>query len=168
MRVIQFIGLLIVSWCVMTFTHEMGHIIGGLCCGGTLTDADLVPWHLPYSFFNPDPYPLVTLWGGLILGVVFPLLIAAIIRRNSIWLIAHFCVLANGIYIATAWFAGDDQLDTPKLLHHGASPVAIVIYCVLTIGFGYVAFRRACIAFFSADRTADLKSNQSDSSKSQG
>ncbi|RMF40779.1 MAG: hypothetical protein D6753_10925 [Planctomycetota bacterium] len=57
---------------VMAFTHEIGHIVGGWCCGGTLKTADLIPWHLPYSIFDPDPKPLVTLWCGPILGIVVP------------------------------------------------------------------------------------------------
>jgi hypothetical protein len=60
------------------------------------------------------------------------------------------CVLANGAYIATAWFSGDRYLDTPKLLEHGASPIAIVVYCLTTIGFGYVGFRRSCESVLSA------------------
>ena len=128
----------------MTFVHELGHIICGCACGGTLTDADLLPWHLPYSFFEPDPYPLVTLWGGPILGVMIPATVAFFIRTNWIWFIAYFCMLANGSYIATAWVTGDRYLDTPKMLEHGAHPVSIAIYCFLTIGFGYVGFRRYC------------------------
>jgi hypothetical protein len=62
------------------------------------------------------------------------------------WFIANFCVLANGAYIATAWFSGDRYLDTPKMLEHGASPITIAVYCILTIGFGYVGFRRSCIS----------------------
>ena len=132
----------------MTFTHEAGHILGGWCCGGTLTEADLLPWHLPYSFFNPDPYPLITLWCGPMLGVIVPILIALMLRHDWAWLVAHFCILANGAYIATAWFSGDPQLDTPKLLQHGAHPMTIMIYCVLTIVAGYIGFRRYCIRFF--------------------
>jgi len=129
----------------MTFTHEMGHIVGGWCCGGKLTTADLIPWHLPYSIFDPDPKPLVTRWCGPILGIAVPLGVAFLIKRNWMWFIAYFCVLANGAYIATAWFSADRYLDTPKLLEHGANPITIGIYCFLTIGFGYVGFRRSCI-----------------------
>ncbi len=133
----------------MTFTHESGHLIGGWCCGGTLADADLLPWHLPYSFFNPDPHPLVTLWCGPVLGVIIPLTFATMVRRDWAWFIAYFCILSNGVYIATAWFAGDAQLDTPKLLNHGASEITIVLYSILTIGAGYIGFRRSCIRFFA-------------------
>lgn len=143
-RIFRFVVLLLASWIVMTFTHEIGHIIGGTCCGGTLRSADLWPWHLPYSLFDPDPFPLITLWSGLLTGVFVPVFLAVLIQHKTMWFIAHFCVLANGTYIATAWISGDRYLDTPKLLEHGASPVAILIYCVATIGFGYAGFRQAC------------------------
>ncbi|MEZ6109870.1 MAG: hypothetical protein R3C99_02440 [Pirellulaceae bacterium] len=81
----------------------------------------MLPWHLPYSIFEPDPFPLVTLWAGLIIGVLAPVGVALIIRRDWMWFIANFCILANGA-IATAWFSGDRYLDTPKLLEHGAKP----------------------------------------------
>lgn len=130
----------------MTFVHESGHVVCGLACGGTLTSVDLLPWHLPYSLFEPDPHPLVTLWGGPIFGAVVPVLFAVVFRAKWLWFIAHFCVLANGAYIATAWFTGDQYLDTPKLLEHGAHPASIAAYCLVTIGVGYVGFRKQCVA----------------------
>jgi len=152
-RILNFGFLLILSWCVMTFTHEMGHIIGGTCCGGTLVSADLAPWRLPYSIFEPDPLPLATLWCGPILGVLAPLTFASLIRRDWSWFVSNFCTLANGVYIATAWFSNDRYLDTPQLLSHGAHPLMIGIYCVTTIGFGYVGFRRSCLHVFKANET---------------
>jgi hypothetical protein len=133
----------------MTFTHELGHIVGGYCSGGTLATADLLPWHLPYSIFDPDPKPLVTLWCGPLLGVIIPLGLAWTIRREGMWFVAHFCVLANGTYLATAWISGERHLDTPKLLEQGAHPAAIGLYCLLTIGFGYWGFRRSCTRAFA-------------------
>jgi hypothetical protein len=146
LRVVRFLFLLVVSWIVMTFTHESGHIVGGKCCGGSLQSADLLPWHLPYSIFQPAPLPLVTLWAGLILGVLVPVVFALIIRRDWMWFIANFCLIANGTYVATAWWSGDRHLDTPKLIEHGASPITIALYCVVTIGLGFVGFRMSCVA----------------------
>ena len=153
-RVARFVFLLAVSWTVMTVTHELGHILGGTCCGGTLQSADLVPWRLPYSHFEPDPRPLVTLWSGLLFGVLAPVAVAALVQREWMWFIANFCVLANGTYIATAWFSGERYLDTARLLEHGASPVAITAYCLLTIGYGYVGFRRSCLLALAAPQPA--------------
>ncbi len=133
----------------MTLVHESGHLICGWLCGGTLLSADLLPWHLPYSIFEPDPHPLVTLWGGPVLGVAIPFSIAALFRLDWLWFIAYFCMLANGSYLATAWFTGDRYLDTTKLLQHGAHSWSIGIYCLLTIGFGYIGFRRQCVRMLS-------------------
>lgn len=141
--------LLLISWTAMTLTHEAGHIIGGTCCGGNLVSYDFRPWQMPYSIFAPDPRPLVTLWSGLLLGVMVPLFLALLIRREWMWFICYFCMLANGIYIATGWFTADRYLDTTKLLEHGASPASIVVYCLVTIGFGYRGFRRSCMQILS-------------------
>lgn len=143
-RVVWFVLLSVVSWTVMTTTHEAGHLLGGWLCGGTLQAADLRPWRLPYSIFNPDPRPLVTLWCGPLVGVIAPGGLATLLRRSWTRFVANFCLLANGAYLATAWLSGDPHLDTPKLLEHGASPLSIGVYCVLTIGWGYVGFRRSC------------------------
>ena len=141
--------LLVASWVVMTFTHETGHIVGGWIGGATVTDFDLVPWHLPYSLHHPDPFPLLTLWAGPVLGVVVPGLIAVIFRRRSLVFIADFCLLGNGGYLALAWLAGDRFLDTQRLLDSGASPFAIAAYCASTIGIGYIRFRRDCVDVLS-------------------
>ncbi len=68
-RIIQFLGLLVASWCVHDiYSRDWAHYLW-LCMCATLTEADLRPWRLPYSLFDPDPIPLVTLWGGPVLGV---------------------------------------------------------------------------------------------------
>ncbi|XZE36052.1 hypothetical protein SH501x_001604 [Pirellulaceae bacterium SH501] len=159
-RVARLLLLLMTAWIVMTFTHEMGHIIGGVCCGGSLISADLRPWHLPYSIFEPDPYPLVTLWAGLIFGVLAPVAVAMIVQREWMWFIANFCILANGTYIAIAWLSGDRYLDTPKLLEHGASPISIAVYCLLTIAFGYVGFRRSCIVALAVPKPTNVNDSK--------
>lgn len=144
----------------MTFVHESGHIACGYACGGTLTDADLLPWHLPYSFFDPDPNPLVTVWGRPVFGVLALLTFAIIVPKLWAWFIASFCMLANGSYIAGSWLSGEPYLDTPKLLEHGAHPLLIAIYCLLTIGFGNTGFRRQC-ARIPAPTHTELKSYSS-------
>ena len=60
------------------------------------------------------------------LGVLVPFGLALLIRRDWMWFIAHFCVLANGVYLATAWVSGGQYLDTPKQMKTriSASPLA--------------------------------------------
>ena len=160
MKALYFVLLLLAAWCVMTFSHEVGHIVGGTCCGGTLRDYELRPWKLPYSFFEPDPRPLVTLWCGPLLGVLVPLTIAIVVRKRWMWFISHFCTLANGCYLATAWFTGDQFLDTTKLLKHGAHPVTIVAYCVATIVGGYLGFRAVCVSILKRDSESGTEDEQ--------
>lgn len=136
----------------MTFTHETGHIIGGMLGGATLTDFDLAPWRMPFSLHAPDPHPLLTLWSGPVFGVAVPLAIAATLRLRWAWFIADFCLLANGVYLAAAWIAGDRFLDTPRLLEAGAHPASIVLYCGATIGLGYLWFRSDCVKILTDDR----------------
>ncbi len=69
------------------------------------------------------------------------------------WFIAHFCVLSNGVYLATAWIAGDRYLDTQKLLEHGAHPAMIAVFSIATIGWGYVRFRQSIVGLMSRRRS---------------
>lgn len=148
-RVFTLCVLIVVSWFVMTFTHEVGHIVGGWVGGATLIDFDLTPWQLPYSVHQPDPHPLLTLWSGPVLGVIAPALLAVLFRYQWIVFVADFCLLANGSYLGLAWIAGDRLLDTPRLLNAGASPVTVAIFCLSATGVGYARFRRDCVTLLT-------------------
>ena len=157
-RISIVVFLMVASWCAMAISHECGHIAGGLASGATLTDFDLAPWRMPYSLHSPDPYPLVTLWAGPVLGVLIPVVFAAIVRQRWSWFVADFCLLSNGVYLTLAWISGDPFLDTPRLLAAGASPVMIVMYCALAVGFGYTWFRADLVHYlFSASTPCDEK-----------
>lgn len=145
----KLVFLLVIAWSVMVTTHELGHLLGGWLGGGQMKDFDLAPWRLPYSLFEPNPHPRLTLWAGPWFGVLFPLAVASLVRHPAFWFIAHFCVLANGCYLAIGGYVGDRYLDTPMLIEAGASPVSLLLYCIVTIGFGYAGFRRSCIEVLS-------------------
>lgn len=149
------IALIVVSWFTMTTLHECGHIVGGWIGGATLTSFDLAPWRLPYSLHYPDPIPRLTLWAGPGLGVLIPLSIAFVARHRWTWFVADFCLIANGIYISVGWVSGNRYLDTPRMLAAGVHPLELLIFCGLTIGYGYRWFRSDCIAILSpSDREA--------------
>lgn len=153
-RVSTFAGLLALSWCVMTLTHEVGHLIGGWLGGATLQDCDLVPWRLPYSLHQPDPHPLLTLWSGPVLGVLIPLGASWLVGGMVFRFVADFCLLANGSYLATAWWSADRFLDTPRLLEAGSGSLSIGIYCAVTISVGYIRFRNDCVKVLSPAQEA--------------
>ena len=151
-------GLLVASWATMAFTHECGHLLGGAISGATLKEFDVAPWRLPYSLHAPDPHPLITLWGGPLFGIAAPLAVAAVIRTRWAWFIADFCLLANGAYLALAWFSGDRFLDTQRLLDADAHPAAIGAYCAATLLIGYVRFRRDCIDLLTLSESSQRSS----------
>ena len=126
------------------FNRLLGHLIGGWLGGATLVDFDLAPWRLAYSRHHPDPMPLITLWSGPLLGVGIPYLVAVLVQHRWLWFVADFCLLANGLYLATAWWSGDRYLDTTRLLAEGASRLSIGLYCLATIVAGDWRFRAAC------------------------
>ena len=150
-RLARFIGLLLAGWGVMTVTHEAGHVLGGRLGGGRLVDFWPGPWPPPYSRFEPDPRPALTLWAGPVVGCLAPLAAALLIRRRRAWFLADFCLLANGCYLAAAWVTGDRLLDTPRLLAAGARPVWIGLFVVGSCGVGYVRFRADCRAVWAGE-----------------
>ncbi|MCC9602314.1 hypothetical protein LOC67_17300 [Stieleria sp. JC731] len=144
-RVIELAIVLPIAWSIMVVTHELGHILGGWLSGASLVRYDIVPWRLPYSLHQPDPVPLITLWMGPIFGVIGPVVLASLIRNRYAWLIADFCILANGTYLTLAWFAGDQLLDTARLINAGAHEISIAAFCAVTVTVGYLRFRKDCI-----------------------
>jgi len=51
-----------------------------------------------------------------------------------------------------AWVDGGAHLDTTRLLAQGAAPQLIIIYCLITIGWGYVRFRASCMALLTPSK----------------
>lgn len=145
LRFFEVVALLLISWVVMCFTHEVGHLIGGWISGATLSQVDLVPWRLPYSIHEPDPNPLVTLWMGPIIGAFLPWCIGIVIRQQWIRLVGNFCLLANGLYIGVGYFLSDRYLDTQRLITEGTSTLTISSYCLVTLGIGYPLFRSSLV-----------------------
>lgn len=138
--------LCVLSWVVMIVTHELGHVVGGWLGGAELKSLDLAPWRLPYSLHAPDPHPQLTLWCGPLVGVLVPLVMAQVVRHRYVDFVAHFCVLANGLYLACAWISGDRFLDTPRMLAAGVHPAWIALFSATTIVWGYMRFRADWLA----------------------
>lgn len=149
-RVVALLGWLMLSWVVMCVTHESGHLLGGWLGGATLVAYDLAPWRLPYSIHDPDPHPQGTLWAGPLFGMVAPVLVAMLIRRDRAWFVADFCLLANGCYLTLGWVWGERWHDTQRLLAAGASPWLIGVTGGTATAIGYLRFRRDCQALWSS------------------
>lgn len=142
------------AWVVMTVTHELGHVIGGLIGGAKLAAIELRPWHLPYSVFAPDPHPLLTLGSGPVLGCAIPIAVAVTCRRPAVWFVAWFCLLANSSYLLLGYLSGDPQLDTARLLKAGTPPAVIFVASGVLLAISYKGFRRSCVDLLSGKSTA--------------
>ena len=145
------------AWFVMLLSHEFGHVLGGVASGAVLSRLEIRPWRLPFSLFAADPNPLLTLWAGPIVGCALPLSIAVCTRKQMIWLIAWFCVLANAAYLLLGYFGGDTELDSTKLLDAGTPPIVLLLFVVMTGPVSYVAFRREWMCLMSDPQQALTK-----------
>ncbi|MFK8115686.1 MAG: M50 family metallopeptidase [Rubripirellula sp.] len=145
------------AWIAMTITHELGHVFVGILSGAELRDLELRPWHLPHSLFVSDSYPLITLWAGPIIGCLVPCIVAIAISKPSVWFVAWFCVLSNGVYLLLGLWAGDPELDSTKLLQAGARPSHLWLAIAITLPVSYAKFRRACVSLFSGTTPAMTK-----------
>ncbi len=139
------------AWVVMTLTHELGHVIGGVLSGATVSRLELRPWHLPHSLYLHDKHPMVTLWAGPVLSCVVPIAAAMLIRRPAIWFIAWFSLLANAAYLILGYFAGDAELDSSKMVDAGTHPMALIAISAIPLVVGYVGFRKSCIDLMSGE-----------------
>ena len=151
-RAFQLTVIALLSWSLMLLFHEGGHLLGGFLSGAKLQDYDLVPWRLPYSIHSPDPHPLITLWSGPILGVLFPWMLYRVKKGELTDTVFSFCLLANGAYLLIGWIQEGTQLDTHRLLESGTSPFLILLYSCLTIIPGYIRLRER---FFTGSSIGD-------------
>lgn len=154
--VVKMLLWLVAAWTVMVTTHELGHILGGCCSGASLREAELRPWRLPYSLFDPDPHPLVTLWSGPGLGILIPVTAALIFRHRRAWFIASFSVLANGLYLGLGLTTDDKWLDSVKMLEHGARPWHILFFSAACLGTAYRPFRSELMQMLRSAKPAPL------------
>jgi len=136
------ISTLLLSWSGMMITHEFGHCLHAWLSGGAVARVVLHPLAISRTDCAVNPHPLLTAWGGPLIGSVLPLAILLIAKsmRASAWYVfqffAGFCLIINGIYIAEDSFfmAGDggDMLRNamPRwiLLVFGAVTVPLGLY----------------------------------------
>ena len=133
----------------MTLAHELGHVVTGVFGGGELVQLELRPWHLPHSHRISDPHPLITLWGGPILGCLAPLSFASLIRWPATWYVAWFCVVANASYLLLGCFSGATELDSNQMIAAGNAPLTIILTSAIALACGYAGFRKSCIDLLS-------------------
>lgn len=141
-------------WVLMLLTHEVGHGTAALLTGGQVVSTDLRPGVLGHTLVEPNPHPDWVVWGGFLSGGLLPLgawgVARAVMPRATadLRLLAGFCLLANGVYLAVG---GSETLtDTGVLLSLGWSWPALIGIGLLLAWPGYWLFRRELATRFAA------------------
>lgn len=100
------ISLAFISWLAMMGVHELGHVLGGLLTGGSVSQVVLHPFSISRTDLSYNPHPTIVVWAGPVLGVLFPLALLMIahkfhsLQTRLVQFFAGFCLIANGAYIA--------------------------------------------------------------------
>ncbi len=117
------------SWLAMMVVHELGHAMHLWLSGGSVERVVLHPWALSQTLAKTNPHPFWVALGGPLWGSLLPLAGYWIVGRTApsraylAALLAGFCLVANGAYLA-----GDALVrggDGRELIVHGAPPWAL-------------------------------------------
>lgn len=139
-QTILIITTLLSAWLLMQVVHEGGHVVAGVMTGGTIKRVILHPVEISRTDLNENPSPLLTCWGGPLVGVVAPLMLWMVARcfrfAGAFWLqfFAGFCLIANGAYLAVGVREGIG--DAGDLLRYGSSPWTLYLFGFVTIPSG--------------------------------
>ncbi|QDU12805.1 hypothetical protein CA11_05850 [Gimesia maris] len=68
------ISCLVFCWLAMMGVHELGHVLGGLFTGGSISRVVLHPFSISRTDLSVNPLPALVVWAGPVLGVLLPLL----------------------------------------------------------------------------------------------
>ena len=133
-------------WLAFMAVHELGHVVAGSCTGGIVTKVVLHPLAISRTDISPNPFPLLVVWAGPIVGTLLPLLIWGLVRKFIVpfdylaQFFAGFCLIANGAYIAVGSFEGIG--DAGDMLKHGSQNWQLWLFGLIAIPIGFLIWHR--------------------------
>lgn len=140
-QIVLIVSTLALSWLGMMAVHELGHVLAAVVTGGKVARVVLHPLAFSRTDLATNPHPLIVGWGGGVVGVLLPLLIAgafsAAHRRSSyvFRFFAGFCLVANGAYLgAGSW---DGIGDAGDLIAAGAPRWTLMSFGVIAVLAGH-------------------------------
>ncbi len=139
------------AWYLMLASHESGHIIAALLTGGRIDHVDLSPIGLSQTHLSHNPWPLLVVWAGPVVGILDPLLawlLAVWMRRRDqtldvdklITFIAGLCLIANGVYLGLGWI--DLVGDTGEMMRLGTPTFVMISFGVTSTALGLLLWHR--------------------------
>lgn len=145
-QIVFVVSLLMLNWLAMMAVHELGHIVGALLSGGTVERVVLHPLTISRTDVSPNPFPLLVVWLGPVLGCAIPAVILwcvphrCFVTRQLVGFFAGFCLLANGAYIA---FGSWDRIgDCGVMLQHRSPGWTLLLFGAMTIPAGLYLWHR--------------------------
>lgn len=145
-QIVLISSILWLSWLTMMLVHESGHVIGALATGGRVRR---VVWHpavISRTDVQPNPHPLIEVWAGPLIGSLLPLAVAAIaslLRLRAaylVWVMAGFCLIANGAYIGVGAFHPIG--DAEELIAHGMPRWPMAAFGIIALISGFWIWHR--------------------------
>lgn len=134
------VALLGVCWLSMQIVHEIGHVLAGMVTGGSVERVVLHPLAFSRTDFGHNPHPLLSAWGGPLIGSLFPVLLYGLAHwwrlaaGHLFRFFAGFCLIANGVYIGLGVFA--QLADAGDLLRAGAAGWHLGFFGLAATGLG--------------------------------
>ena len=135
------VSFLPLSWLWMMSVHELGHVVGARCSGGTVTFVELHPLTISRTDVQPNPSPLLVVWCGPIIGCLVPTVVWGIARLAK-WqgefllrFLAAFCLVSNGVYIGIGGF--ELVGDAGDMLRLGSPAWLLWLFGLCTVGLGF-------------------------------
>ena len=140
------ISWLAFCWLAMMGVHELGHVLGGIVTGGSISRVVLRPFSISRTDLSVNPLPALVVWAGPVLGVLLPLLLWLIGRLlrtpvvASLQFFAGFCLIANGAYITGGSLDGIG--DCGVMLQTGTPLWVMWGFGILTVPAGFWFWHR--------------------------
>ncbi len=140
-RAIYWLASVLLVWLLMQAVHESGHVLGAWLTGGHITTVVLHPLAISRTDASPNPHPLIEVWAGPLVGVLFPVVAWRIslpgLRGGLVsWLrfFAGFCLIANGCYLGYGVI--EPIGDAEELVRLGTPPWTLGLFALLTVSLG--------------------------------
>jgi hypothetical protein len=146
-QLLLIVSTLGLSWLGMMVVHEFGHVLFAWISSGIIARVVLGPLEFSRTELQRNPHPLFVAWGGALVGVALPLLVAGISRRLRwpgwyiVQFFAGFCLIANGIYLGVVSFM-PNAADPGDMMREGTPQWLLILFGVFTFPLGILLWNR--------------------------